>query len=546
MTEEGVLWEWPNGAYTGGYPGDSSEPWETVSTEETVIVVDGKLTIGARSTHDGRCEEDDEDISDAGRRGSFWLTNFVLRYHGAATQEQIDAAVATRLKAAQDLADAMHFAADKKAVNDSIAAYNANKDLAQLNAAIALAQTSEAKYDEIMEEGKTLPTVAQNLEEDPEGIYDVALDLVRYANTATLAWLASDAATYRDVDAQLNQLKAYVNNYAQAAIHASEVALTFRSTAKNAVNEAIDTQMQRLMPGENKLLDEATVDEMVQALNKLLVIAQAQDAYDRNPNGTDYTGWIINPDFAEITGWDVIKGTGNGPLNSGQYYIENTETPHNYFDSYNGTAGKLDIYGEQVVTGLPNGTYTARAAARTSAPGAFLFAATGEAKADTIWTEIPMETHYIEAQDTTVSATDTYGSIWEAAFEKFNNGTADETENAIATCNGMNGRGWRWVTIEGIQVTDHQMTIGQTTDGTRTGKPFEGTWFSVVDWSLTLTAKGDNSDWNGPLTGVKDLNSNPTTAIDGIYTLDGRRTSQPTRGLYIVVRNGKASKILVK
>ena len=90
------------------------------------------------------------------------------------------------------------------------------------------------------------------------------------------------------------------------------------------------------------------------------------------------------------------------------------------------------------------------------------------------------------------------------------------------------------------------MTIGQTTDGARTGKPFEGTWFSVVDWSLTLTAKGDNSDWNGPLTGVKDLNTTQSTAADGIYSIDGRRATQPTRGLYIVVRNGKANKVLVK
>ena len=551
MTDAGVCWDWisDGNGYQGEYPFGGEDPWETVTTEQNVIVIDGKLTIGARSTHNGRCE-DEEDISDALRRGCFWFTNVTLRYHGPATQEQIDAAVASRVQTALELADAMHFAADKKAVNDSIAAYNETKDFAVLNNGIAFAQTSEAKYQEIMEEGKTLPTVAANLEDQylAEEAYGPCVDLVSYANTATLAWLNSSEASYKDVDARLNLMKGYTTTYTEAAKNAAEVAESFRSTSKDAVEAAINAHKERLMPGENQLMLESTINEMVADLNKLLAIAEAQDIYDRNPNGTDYTAWIINPDFADIAGWDVIKGTGNGPLNQSQYYTGDEE--HKYFDSFNSTPGELNIYGEQVIKGLPNGTYTARVAARTSNVGAFLFASTGEAKADTIWKEIPMETYTyfdpVSEKDTTVTATDKFGSIWEDAFQKYQEGTASTDENAIATANGQQGRGWRWVTIENIQVTDHQMTIGQTTDGARTGKPFEGTWFSVVDWSLTLTAKGDNSDWNGPLTGVKDLNTTQSTAADGIYSIDGRRATQPTRGLYIVVRNGKANKVLVK
>ncbi|MBP3822120.1 MAG: hypothetical protein J6I36_01710 [Bacteroidaceae bacterium] len=547
MTEAGVCYDWisDSNGYQGEYPLGGEDPWETVTTTQTVIVVDGKLTIGARSTHNGNCE--DEDISDAQRRGSFWFTNVTLRYHGAATQEQIDAAIAARLQTAQDLAAAMHFAIDKAAVNDSIAAYNETKDFAVLNNGIALAETSEAKYNEIMEEGKTLPTIAANLESDPEGIYGVALDVVKFANDATLAWIASSGASYQQVDSILNVTKAYANTYAQAAIEASETAAEFRATARQAVNTAIASQKERLTTG-HEMLEVAVVDELVAELKKLMSVASAQDAYERNPNATDYSGWIINPDFAEITGWDVIQGTGNGPLNQGQYYTGDAD--HKYFDSYNGTAGELNIYSEQVIEGLPNGTYTARVAARTSGEGAFLFAATGEAKADTIWKEIPMETYtYLDPvteKDTTVNATDIYGSMWLEAFEKYNNGEADELESAIATCNGNNGRGWKWVTIEGIVVNDHRMTIGQTTDGTRSGKPFAGTWFSVVDWSLTLTAKGNNDGWNGPLTGVNSINAAQGAAADGIYAIDGRRVSNAARGLYIVVRNGKASKVIVK
>ena len=545
MTEAGVCYDWisDGNGYQGEYPFAGEDPWETVTTEQTVIVVDGKLTIGARSTHG---DPEIEDVSDAQRRGSFWFTNVTLRYHGAATQEQVDAALGIRVKTAQDLVDAMHFAADKKAANDSIAAYNQTKDLNVLNNGIAFAQKSEGKYNEIMEEGKTLPTVAATLENEPES-YGVALEVVKYANEATLAWIASSTATYQQVDSILNVMKAYVNTYGQAAIQAAETASEFRSGPRNVVENAIAAQKARLMPGENVMLSIPTVEDMVADLDKLMIKATAQNTFDRNPNNTDYTGWILNPDFAAIDGWNVEKGTGNGPLNAGQYYTGDAD--HKYFDSYNPTPGELNIYSEQVIEGLPNGTYTARAAARTSGKGAFLFAATGEAKADTIWKEIHLETYTYqisEDKDTTVNATDAYGSIWEEAWKKYEKNEADETETTIATCNANTGRGWRWVTIEGIEVKDHRMTIGQTTNSLLTGQPFEGTWFSVVDWSLTLTAKGNNDGWEGPLTGVNSLKPAQSTAVDGIYTIDGRRVSTTSRGLYIIVRDGKASKMIVK
>ena len=547
MTVAGVLGDWPSGDYTGDYPYDYTEPWETVTTEGTVIVVDGKLTIGAHSTHG---DPEVEDISSGYRRGSFWFTNVVLRYHGPATQDQIDAAVADHLQKANTLAASMHFAADKKQVNDSIAAYNSTNDFDVLNNGIALAEKSEAKYAEIMENGKTLPTIAANLADEALAAeaYGTCVDLVKYANDATLAWLASNKATYTLVDSCLNVLKGYSNTYNDAAKTATETISTFRSAkAKEAVNDIIAAHKAKMMPGANKLLATDVVNGLVEDLKVVLIKAQNMDTYERNPNGTNYTGWIINPDFAAITGWDVIQGTGNGPLNSGQYYTGDAD--HKYFDSYNSNKGELNIYAQQVIEGLPNGTYTARAAARTSAEGAFLFAANGEAKGDTIWMEIPMETYTylnpVSEKDTTVNATDIYGSIWEEAFEQYISGSTDENVIAIATCNGQNGRGWKWVTIEGIVVEDHTLTIGQTTDGTRSGKAFEGTWFSVVDWSLTLTEKGDNEGWN-PLTSVNDLKVDQPAANDGIYTLDGRRVSNASKGLYIVVRGGKASKVLVR
>ena len=552
MTEDGVLWEWASGDYTGGYPDDGSEPWETVTTESTVIVNDGKLTIGARSTHG---DPDVEDISTSYRRGSFWFTNVVLYYHGPATEEQIAAAVAAREQKANDLAAAMHFAADKKQVNDSIAAYNQGKELDLLNNAIALAEKSEAKYDEINEAGKTLPTVAANLadEELAAENYGSYIDLVKYANDATLAWISGDAASYTEVDSILNVMKAYVNTYREAALNADELAYGWRSaTAKEALAKVLEEQKAKLMPGNNVLLTVSAVEKLVSQLNHVMDVAEAQDLYERNQNATDYTEWIINPDFAANDGWEYIVTKGDGPVKSGQYFDGNAD--HKYFDSYTSTRGELNVTGLQVVEGLPNGTYEAKACVRTPGEGAFIFAATGTDKADSIFVEIPLHSYsytYFDDEsnerDTTVIASDKFGPIWEEArHQVLDEGNNDPDVLAIYEANGAQGRGWKWLTIENIVVKDHTLTIGQTTDPALTGKNFDGTWFSVTDWSLTLTEKGDNEGWNGPLTGVESISVTAPAQADGIYSLDGRRVSRTARGLYIVVRGGKASKVLVK
>lgn len=131
-------------------------------------------------------------------------------------------------------------------------------------------------------------------------------------------------------------------------------------------------------------------------------------------------------------------------------------------------------------------------------------------------------------------------------MEAYQASTATIDQEAIAFANGNEGRGWQWLTIDDIVVKDHILTIGQTCDPARTGKVFEGSWFSVTDWSLTLIEKGNNDGWNGPTTGVCDLQVVLPAANDGMYTLDGRRVSRASNGLYIVVRGGKASKVLVK
>ena len=121
--------------------------------------------------------------------------------------------------------------------------------------------------------------------------------------------------------------------------------------------------------------------------------------------------------------------------------------------------------------------------------------------------------------DTTVVASDKYGPIWQEAFDAYILGTATEEQTNIAMANGNEGRGWQYLSIDNIVVKDHTLTIGQTTNSALSGKAFEGSWFSVTDWTLTLVEKGNNDDWGGPLTAVREINTLPASA-DGIFTLD--------------------------
>lgn len=513
--------------------------WTTLTTEQWVIVADGKLTIGALGTG----------AADTGAAGWFCATNFKLFYFGEATEDEIAEATAARVAEVKALVDGMHFAADKAKAEEILFNYDIAKDLEMLNEAAALAETSEGKYNEIMAEGKTIPTVEAGL---ADGSYGEAAAIARFALDYVKDYIASNEATYEAVDAKLDEAKNYINTYVPVFMEAAEFLAGAQSQAvKNALGTTMNDQKAILL---SEMKDKATVDALVEELKTMLYNVKKQETYDADPDGTDYTSFIQNPKAESTTGWDIDKGTGNGPTNGGEYFDSN-DSGHRYFDSYNAADSVLNFYGEQVVLGVPNGTYTVGAAVRTSAPGAFIFAGNcGEAKADTLWKEIPMQTYtYLDdetGEEMTDKATNKWGAIWENACERFETMTDSDPDyfyiQGIVNANGGNGYGWQYLEITGVEVKDHKIVIGMCTDVARTGKQFEGTWFSVTDWTLTLTKKGDNSGWDGPLaTGINEI-ATETLAVDGIYTVNGVRTNKLQRGLNVVVRNGKAMKIMVK
>ena len=97
-------------------------------------------------------------------------------------------------------------------------------------------------------------------------------------------------------------------------------------------------------------------------------------------------------------------------------------------------------------------------------------------------------------------------------------------------------------------VTNHQLLIGTAAGSEALGTPkvFSGIWYSVGGWTLTLTAKGDNTGREGPIAASVVTLKADTTAADGVYTLTGAKIATPQRGLNIIVSGGKARKVIVK
>lgn len=518
--------------------------WTTLTTGK-VLVDDGKLTIGAAGTG-----------ANGNQSGWFCVTNFKLLYLGKATDAEIAAAYAAKASEAQALADTMHLAGDKAQVLDSIATYTSTKNLDVLNNGIKLGKASEAKYAEINAAGKSLPTVKENLASSDDK-YGSAKNVVEFAYNKTTGYITSDAAVYTKLDSVITAMKRYTSTYADEVHKADSVyALLTSTSGKEALQNTVKYANQDLM-AHNVIENDSVVNAKITSIEQAISQSQAQDVYEKNPDSKDFSAFIINRDAAAENGWTINKGNGNTNRNNKEYY-DSSEPNHYYFDSWNGTAGKLNYYAEQVVTGLPNGTYTLGAKVRTSGQGACIFAnglAQGE---DTVYKEIPLKTQNVtsvlpsitraDGTDSIATVMNMYGDVWANAVTAYQADPSNDALSYIVNANNGNGYGWNDLSIEGIVVKDHKMVIGMTTDTLRTKLHSTLTWFSVVDFTLTQTAVGDNTGWNGPVTGITTVaDDKRNAAVSGIYTIDGSRVNKAAKpGLYIEVRNGKARKFVVK
>ena len=517
--------------------------WETVamSADDKVLVVDGKLTIGAQGTGDGNASA-----------GWFLATNFHLYYLGEAPADAVKGAFDAKVAAASEMAAKIKFSADQKALNDSIAKFGAMTDyiegLKGLTASMTEGQKSLDKYEEYIPadgttEGKTIPTVQTTLKENGGDGYGEAEDIVKFAYDYVMNWVKNDTASYVDFDAQVNLLKNYLDTYTPAYNNAAATAQAAAEKGKVAIVNLMAAQKAELV---SEMKDQATVNAFVEALNDVVALADKQSIVD-DPSATDYTAFIKNPKLEAETGWTFDKGNGNNNTAGGQW-LDGSST--RYIDSYNG-GGLQGYIASQLITGLPNGTYTVGVYTRTPAEGAYIFNAPGDVKT---FVEIPLD-YYMgyneEGEEVQMIASDTHGPIWEAAKTAVESGEYTDEQFTIYNTNVVEGegigRGWKHQEMTAV-VTNHQLLIGTCagSEALQTEKVFAGNWYSVGGWTLTLIEKGDNTGWEGPVAdGIADVKTAATVA-DGVYTISGVKQAKMQRGLNIIVRGGKAQKVIVK
>src|SRR5574344_1875938 len=539
--------------------GSNIGTWDSLTTSK-ILVSDGNLSIGFTST---KTNTDDSKYASDNREGWWCVSHFKLYYYGAASDDDLKAAYTTRIAAATAMADTMHFAADKQSLNETIAANNSatekdaiNTAMANIATAMTTATKSENKYTEIMAKGKTIPTVNDSLAKTTAA-YGAANEIVKYALNSTMSFIKATTTTYTVVDAMITKMKKYTSDYTTAYNAANDTLNKLTSTSAKEVLTNLMGAQKTYLTSCDSLYRTALVDTCINKLNSIRLICEAQNKYELNKNATDYTFMIKNANAGgtvnTITGWTIVRGKGNTDTNVGQHY--SGDATLRYFDSWNGTTGALNYYGYQVITGIPNGKYTVKAAARTSGKnGAFIFASNGgTAKVDTTWQRIEQQTYSTKSEatgnDTTYYVSDTRGQIWEEAEAAVQSGTYTDLQYAESNANTGAGRGWKFYSIENYDVTNHEIVIGMSTDSLRTGEGFTGTWLSVVDFSLVKTADGDNTNWNGPITGINSVSVTENNIINGVYNLSGMKMNSNVnlpKGIYIVKEAGKTKKILVK
>ena len=499
--------------------GWDSYEWTTLQTGY-VVVIDGTLTIGATSSTFGDASQ-----------GWFQATNFKLQYYGAASDEDLKVAYDATLAEAQALVP-------------NLLKGDAAKLQAKIDEAIALSATSNGEAAALLIEPiKTAKKAATDYDAFLKGAYQTAVDnAAAYGTDDAVEVLAAavafaDAITAADTTttAALAAITEKLNAYNDYTNYLEEVGYMLTDRGAGYAQNIIDGLKAYIALQKADLLAEFQVKANVEDLKaKLQSWADllAKSAYMNAKAGDDVTALIVNPTFDnDAAGWLVNKGTGNTDTNASQHW--SADAANRYMDSYNGTAKALNFRGSQVLTDIPNGTYSVKVATRANNTGAYIFAL-GEAitseevndstvmlqvanSANTKWQEIA---HY----------GDSLGGIWQAEEDKWQAGNEYNTE--IHNANNGKGFGWTWATIEGIEVTNHEMVIGVTTDSTVTKKAgFEGQWFSVDDWSLTLTAVGDNSNWTIE-NGIENVAATVKETV--YYAIDGRRLALPGKGVNIV------------
>lgn len=480
-----------------------------------VIVTDGTLTIGVRGT---------------GHENTSWFAfrDFSLKYFGEATDADKAAIFSTADEAAKklfanllpgDLADFQKICSDAAANPDVMAGYE--DLLAALDVYEPIAATTASFMNGTFQ---ALKDDATALSESPAAVAAAAASFIDAIVTA------SDAKS--DI---LEGLKEQAAAYLEYAEYVEEVVADVKNASRNGYASQYVTVVNEIIAANEAILkekfyDAATVQDRQSRLVNA-VTAMQKSALLKVAPGSDVTSMLIsnpNIDDSTPTGWNIILGTGNQPTNAGQNWAGDAN--NRYLDSWNGTAGKLNFTAYQILTDIPNGTYSLSCHGRSSGEHAYLFASvapyTDEKNDSTMAIAVRDEsTYWVEFPNDA----DQRGELWLADSLVWANG-GEMTD----IFNAHDGIGWGWAirTIDEVVVKNHTMTFGITCDSTLTQKAgYTGTWYSADEFTLTLKSLGDNSDY---VIDTQILNAEAEPARIEFFTTDGRQIAEPQKGVNII------------
>ena len=493
--------------------------WDTYEwtelTTDYAVVAGGVLSVGAESSQGGD-----------GSEGWFQATNFKLYYYGPATAEQLKAVWEyTEVRADDAL---------------SILPPSEKKDLdVAMQQALPLA--AGQKYGDacalvvpVLISMDSVITATKNFYEDYYAVLDTirnddnyeGCEMVYSFAEATIALadaiLASDTTTCKAFPALNELLHAYAD-YA-STLRDAECEMDDPNYIAEYVafvnNSVIAPQSEILLAG---LVTVEKCNDLRADLQKAIDVLKNTANYGKEINEGDVTYLIVNPtiDTVEgeaLAGWTIVQ---NNAVNCGTYQSEHYSGVANntYLDAWHPSAETMNATFYQDILGIPDGTYKLTVAARTDGDNAYIFAATTSniADASTQWAEVK---NYNEWR----------GEIWEAdrlAWEAAG-APADDLEQvkkdypyfmarpSDATLYGE-GYGWSWHTIE-VEVTNHVLIIGLTTDAELSGNNFTGTWMGADDWKLELVKKSDVQSVYNPFLDVEIVKVGDVN-LDGFHTM---------------------------
>ncbi len=461
--------------------------WETMNTA-IVAVIDGKLTIGFTS-----------DNLNGGDSGWYCVADFKLNYHGPISESEHQALLAEKVKLAEATECDLRgdYAPLQGAIDIARAAITTEEIIAAadtINKAVQHIEASNHAYQSFVDGilSDTELSASTLIGNSSEILYNVI------ERVATVC--ASDTVTSR----ALPYLEQVLSNYNAYAIAVSEYDMEVEMLAEFDVQKWVDEYNATLLMQKEyvtaQFASAATLEEYILSLAYHVQAIEAypvcKEAAEANGEEWDMTALIMNPDAESELGWIFDKGTGNTHRSQGCHY--SGDPNWKYFDSWNPTPGKLNFRAHQNVRNVPNGTYRLEFAIRTDCTqGIVVYTTTGETAADTLMVSgkglnRSPEPKFDENGNVVLDENGEpvyeyvghlWGSIWENA----------DFDTAEKLANGGEGHGWNSYKIENITVTDHELTIGITTDSLISKIPFDGTWFSVADFKLILISYDESN-----------------------------------------------------